>query len=136
MKVIKNSRRWNANLKIIGLGGKVLSLRKGIICDYFTFHKILEPPKPISYLVTANACYLKEGLIEVHGFDENYRFPGGEDCGLSIKLVNKGYRFEYEPKMIVWHDYRTSLIDFMRTFYHYGKGCAEIVTNYYNNNRN
>ena len=29
--------------------------------------------------------------------------------------------------MIVWTDYRTSLLSFMKTFYRYGKGCAEIT---------
>ncbi len=128
---ITNSSQWNGHKNIVGIGGKVLPFRKGLIGEYFTFHRILEPPDPISYLVTANACYQKEVLLEVNGFDVNYRFPGGEDCGLSLKLVRRGYQFGYESKMVVWHDYRTSLIEFMRTFYRYGKGCAETVSNHF-----
>jgi glycosyltransferase involved in cell wall biosynthesis len=132
VKVIKHSKIWNQNKNIIGIGGKVLSRRKGLVGEYFTFHKILEPPTSIAYLVTANACYQKASLLEVNGFDEIYRFPGGEDCGLCLKLVENGFRFGYEPNMIVWHDYRTSLVEFMRTFYRYGKGCAETVSYHFN----
>jgi len=132
VKIIEQSKIWNQNKKIVGIGGKVLSRRKGIIGEYFTFHKILEPPLPIAYLVTANACYQKAALLEVDGFNETYRFPGGEDCELSLKLAEKGYRFGYEPNMIVWHDYRSSLVEFLRTFYRYGKGCAETVSNHFN----
>ncbi len=133
IKAIQNSKIWNNHRNIIGIGGKVLPFRKGIISEYFTFHSILEPPRPISYLVTANACYLKEGLIQVDGFNESYKYPGGEDCGLSLKLANKGYRFGYEKNMIIWHDYRTSLLSFFKTFYRYGRGCAEIVNKHYKN---
>ena len=72
-------------------------------------------------------------VIKVNGFDEMHKFPGGEDNGLSFKLANLGYYFEFEKKMIVMHDYRTSLSSFFKTFYRYGKGCAEISYKYLRN---
>lgn len=130
IKAIKKSNLWDTNDKVVGLGGKVLPLRKGIVSDYFTFHRILEPPRYNQYLVTANACYFRSKLLEVNGFDESHNYPGGEDNGLSLNLFKLGYRFGYEKDMIVWHDYRTSLISFLKTFYRYGKGCAEITQKY------
>ncbi|MHA1147587.1 MAG: glycosyltransferase family 2 protein [Promethearchaeota archaeon] len=128
-RAIKSSKFWEKK-EIAGIGGKVFHLRKGIVSEYFSYHRILEPPKYNQYLVTANACYLKDCLLEVNGFDETHRYPGGEDNGLSFKLVNLGYKFKFEKKMIVIHDYRTSLVSFLKTFYRYGKGCAEISIKY------
>lgn len=129
---ILQSKHW-VNQEIIGIGGKVLNYRKGVVSEYYSYHRILEPPKYGQYLVTANACYLKKCLIEVGGFDETHRYPGGEDNGLSFKLANLGYCFGFEKNMIVLHDYRTSVLSFLKTFYRYGKGCAEITFKYLNN---
>ena len=129
---IIHSKHW-ADREIAGIGGKVLNYRKGVISEYYSYHRILEPPKYMQYLVTANACYLKKSLIEVGGFDETHRYPGGEDNGLSFKLTNLGYHFGFEKNMIVLHDYRTSILSFLKTFYRYGKGCAEITFKYLKN---
>ncbi|MHA1294164.1 MAG: glycosyltransferase [Promethearchaeota archaeon] len=133
IKAIKSSRFLEIE-GIAGIGGKVIHLRKGVVSEYYSYHRILEPPKYNQYLVTANACYLRDCLLEVNGFDETHKYPGGEDNGLSFKLANLGYKFRFEKKMIVIHDYRTSLISFLKTFYRYGKGCAEISYKYLKNN--
>ncbi len=129
IKSIKNSIFWERK-KLAGIGGKVFHFRRGAVSEYYSYHRILEPPKYKQYLVTANACYLKECLLEVNGFNETHKYPGGEDNGLSFKLANQGYTFEFEKNMIVMHDYRTSLFSFLKTFYRYGKGCAEISFKY------
>ncbi len=126
---IKHSIFWERK-NLAGIGGKVFHFRKGAVSEYYSYHRILEPPKYNQYLVTANACYLKDCLLEVNGFDETHKYPGGEDNGLSFKLANQGYTFEFEKNMIVIHDYRTSLFSFLKTFYRYGKGCAEISFKY------
>jgi len=131
---ILQSKHW-ANKEIVGIGGKVFNYRKGVVSEYYSYHRILEPPKYRQYLVTANACYLKKCLIEVDGFDETHRYPGGEDNGLSFKLAKLGYRFGFEKNMIVLHDYRTSILSFIKTFYRYGKGCAEITFKYLKNQK-
>ena len=129
---IMKSRYWERK-EIAGIGGKVFNFRKGAVSEYYSYHRILEPPKYNQYLVTANACYLKNCLLEVNGFDETHKYPGGEDNGLSFKLAKCGYMFGFEKNMVVLHDYRTSIISFLKTFYRYGKGCAEITfKNFYN----
>ena len=129
IRAIKSSKFWEKKT-IAGIGGKVYHFRHGIVSEYYSYHRILEPPKYNQYLVTANACYLKDCLLEVNGFDETHKFPGGEDNDLSFKLTKQGYTFEFEKKMIVIHDYRTSLFSFLKTFYRYGKGCAGISYKY------
>lgn len=133
IQAINNSKIWEVSENIAGIGGKVKPFRRGLVSEYFTFHRILEPPRYNQYLVTANACYKRDLLLKVHGFDEDHRYPGGEDNALSFKLANLGYKFGYEKNMIVWHDYRTSIPDFCRTFFRYGKGCAEVTIKHLKN---
>jgi glycosyltransferase involved in cell wall biosynthesis len=112
---------------VAGVGGRVLPLRRGLIARYSTFHRILEPPPSCSYLVTANCMYRREALEEVVGFDEAIRRPGGEDPELSFRVRAHGYRLVFEPTAVVRHEYRENLLDFVRTFYRYGRGCANVV---------
>lgn len=113
--------------RVAGAGGRVLPLRQGVFSRYYTFHRILEPPGSCSYLVTANCAYRRDVLQEVGGFDIAIRHPGGEDPGLSMKVRAKGYGLVFEPAAVVLHDYRESLLNFVRTFYRYGKGCAHVM---------
>ncbi|MBD3212659.1 MAG: glycosyltransferase [Candidatus Lokiarchaeota archaeon] len=134
VKQIQNSKLWKDE-GIAGIGGKVIPYQKNLVSEYYTFHRILEPPKFIQYLVTANACYRRDLLLEIDGFDEDHCYPGGEDNGLSFKLIRIGYRFGFEKNMIVYHNYRTSIPAFLKTFYRYGKGCAETTIKYLKNNQ-
>lgn len=110
-----------------GVGGRVLPVRRGLISRYSTFHRILEPPGSLSYLVTANCAYRREAFEAVGGFDEAIRKPGGEDPDLAFRVRAKGYRLAFEPSAVVHHDYRENPLDFARTFYRYGRGCAHVM---------
>ena len=110
-----------------GVGGRVLPLGSGLVSRYSTFHRILEPPASCSYLVTANCAYRREAFEAAGGFDEAIRKPGGEDPDLAFRVRAKGYRLVHEPSAVVHHDYRENPLDFARTFYRYGKGCAHVV---------
>ena len=107
---------------LAGIGGKVQALKNDPISRYYSYYHILEPPASLCYLVTANCIYNRELIRNVGGFVETIGTPGGEDIGLSFKLYLKGHRFGYDENAIVYHDYRNSLMDFIRTFYHYGYG--------------
>lgn len=113
--------------EIVGIGGRVLPASAGLISDYMTAHRILEPPQSLSYLVTANACFRHSVLKEVGGFDEAVRTPGGEDPGLCFVLRRRGYEFRMAPDAVVHHHYRESLRDFLKTFYRYGRGCRVVM---------
>jgi len=132
--------RWLANLlsrlrggSIAGVGGKVLPVRRDVVSRYYTFHRILEPPPSRLYLVSANCCYLRRALLDVGGFDEEIRKPGGEDVGLSFKLTRVGWKFEYAPHAIVYHDYRSNPLDFLHTFRNYGRGCRQVTEKHFGN---
>ncbi len=110
-----------------GIGGRVLPAHTGLVADYMTFHRILEPPNSCSYLVTANCLYRRGVLVEVGGFDERVAWPGGEDPGLSSKVTDAGYRLGYCEQAVVRHHYREGLRAFARTFFRYGRGCRVVM---------
>lgn len=113
--------------EIGGVGGAVLPLKDGVVSRYSTFHRILEPPVSCSYLVTANCAYRRDAFEAAGGFDETIHTPGGEDPDLAFRVRARGYRLVFEPSATVSHDYRENLLDFARTFYRYGKGCAHVL---------
>jgi GT2 family glycosyltransferase len=112
---------------VAGIGGRVEPATSGVISRYMTYHRILEPPPSLAYLVTANCLYRRAALTEIGGFDESIRTPGGEDPGLSFALRERGYRLGFAPGAVVSHHYRESVRDFVRTFFRYGKGCRCVV---------
>lgn len=112
--------------KVAGAGGRVLALGDDLYSRYYTYHKILDPwldRGRYLYVVTANAAFRRRALVDVGGFDEGIRVPGGEDPGLCFKLLERGFRLDYDAEAVVFHDYRPSLVDFARTFFRYGAGC-------------
>lgn len=116
-----------ADAQIAGVGGVVRPARTGLISDYMTLHRILEPPRSLSYLVTANSAFRRSALEQIGGFDEAVSTPGGEDPGLCMALRRLGYRFRFVPEAVVTHHYRESPWDFLKTFYRYGKGCRIVM---------
>jgi len=112
--------------RIAGVGGRVVALGDDVFSRYYTYHKILDPWLDHGrwlYVVTANAAFRRSALEEVEGFDTEIRVPGGEDPGLCFKMLERGYRFEYQAEAVVFHEYRPSMSDFVRRFFRYGSGC-------------
>jgi glycosyltransferase involved in cell wall biosynthesis len=111
---------------IAGVGGRVLSKERRFFGKYYEFNKILDPEQEngrIIYLVTANACYLKELILAVGGFEEGFRNPGGEDPDLSLKITEGlGYKLIFEPDIVVHHHFDESFQSFFRSRYNYGRG--------------
>ena len=109
--------------EIVGAGGRVLPVGSDVVSKFFTFHRVLEPPTSLLYLVTANCCYRKSALMKIGGFPESIKIAGGEDVCVGMKLAKSGMKVGYCEKAVVFHDYRTGLAEFFRTFRNYGKGC-------------
>jgi GT2 family glycosyltransferase len=112
--------------RVAGAGGRVLALRDDLFSRYYTYHKILDPwldGGRYLYVVTANAAFRRTALNDVGGFDEGLQIPGGEDPGLCFKLIENGWRLEYDAEAVIFHDYRPGFADFARTFFRYGAGC-------------
>jgi len=79
--------------------------------------------------ISANACYRRAVLEELRGFDESFRYPGGEDPDLSRRVREAGYRLAHVPDATVLHAEIDSLPEFLRRQWRRGLGEARIKTN-------
>jgi glycosyltransferase involved in cell wall biosynthesis len=115
-------RMLTASPDLAGVGGKVLPCGKDIYSLYNTVYRVLEPPGHINAVIGANCMFRKQPVIEAGLFDEYFTSLGGEEIALCMKLWARGYRFGFEEKAIVYHEYRQGLVNFIRTFYRDGHG--------------
>lgn len=116
---------------ICGAGGPVQALDEGsMAARHYVFHKILEPPQSLLYLVTCNCVFLREALLAVGGFPEAVRLPGGEDVAAGILLYKRDWRFTRAEGALVYHDFRHELGNFYKTWYNYGYGSSYYVHTY------
>src|SRR5690606_14175536 len=108
-----------------GAGGRVFALdNRSAVAWHYEFHRVLEPPSTLQYLVTCNCVFLREALAAIGGFPEAVRTPGGEDVAAGILLYKKGWRFTFAPEAVVLHDFRSEISNFRKTWYNYGYGTA------------
>jgi GT2 family glycosyltransferase len=76
---------------------------------------------------TANACYRRTVLDELGGFDEGFRYPGGDDPDLSVRARQAGYRLAFVPEAIVEHHELSTYGDFVSHMYKRGVGEARLA---------
>nr|WP_246559351.1 glycosyltransferase [Geoanaerobacter pelophilus] len=76
----------------------------------------------VPYLRTSNALFRKRMLIEVKGFDEVFRRPGGEDPDICFRLLALGGRFEFDTSLVVRHVCRATLAAYFKTLANYVGG--------------
>lgn len=114
---------------IVAVAGKVEALSlDSAAARYYHHNKILQPPANfVLYLVTCNAAFDRQALLEVGGFSEDIPHPGGEDIEASILLWKAGWRFVFVENALIYHDFRASLRNLYKTFYNYGQGSGFVM---------
>ncbi len=73
----------------------------------------------IAYLRTSNAIFKKKHLLEVGGFDESFKKPGGEDPDLCYRLISSGYKFLFNKEINVLHKSRSSWKAYLKSLKNY-----------------
>lgn len=121
--------RLISNPEYAGVGGRVLPVSDDIYSTYNTLFRILEPPRAINAVIGANCMFWKQPVVDAGMFDDYFKNPGGEEIALCMKLWIRGFRFGFDEKAIVYHDYRQNFMAFVKTFYHYGRGERIIIKN-------
>jgi O-antigen biosynthesis protein len=86
------------------------------------------PMFPAPYVVTANAAYRRELLLDLDGFDE--RFFSGADVDMSWRIARAGHRITTCSSAVVSHANRTSAAQHARQFFRYGLGHALLAKKY------
>lgn len=117
---------------VAGVGGKVVDDDTNYVGLYSTRLNLLNPftyHGKVIYVVTANCMFRRAALMEIGGFDESFKTPGGEDPNISFRLLQAGYRLEYEASAKVIHHYAASWWGFYKMFHRYGRGCQVAMRN-------
>jgi len=86
------------------------------------------PILPFPYIVTANAGYRRNILLEIGGFDEN--LISGNDVDICYKLGLKGFKLRICSSAIVHHENRKTVKGHFKRFVHYGKYQSLLFKNY------
>ncbi len=61
-------------------------------------------------------------LEEVNGYDSD---TFAEDCDVTIKILSKGWKIEYEPFAITWTEAPETVVDFFRQRYRWTRGILQ-----------
>jgi GT2 family glycosyltransferase len=78
-------------------------------------------------LWTNNMVMFRAAVDDIGFFDErlgagNKRFPGGEDNDFCFRLLEAGYRIEYQPEAVVFHRAWRPKRDYLGLRWRYGRG--------------
>ncbi|CAN5457853.1 hypothetical protein BH10CYA1_BH10CYA1_27360 [soil metagenome] len=83
---------------------------------------------PLPWIPSGNCMYSRAALEDVDGFNQSlFRC---EDTDLSWKVVLKGYQLLYVPNARVTHYDRAGATSYLRKYYNYGAGAAELAKLY------
>lgn len=126
-------RDWLLNLcngfddpQVGGVGGIVRSAEQSATGQYVDEVRLLDPRPDdsgqIHYLITANACFRREAIVDAGFFDERFRKPGGEEPELCLRIRKLGYRFRMIETAVVLHHHRQTTRGLLKTIANYGEG--------------
>jgi len=71
-------------------------------------------------LSTCNCAIRKDVFNNLGGFDESFPYPAGEDSVLAYNIRKFNYRIKYCSDVLVYHQARDSLLDFLKWQLHRG----------------
>lgn len=74
------------------------------------------------FFTSNNVAYRSSMLKRMGGFDERFRWAGGEERALHLKLSKGGAKMVFAPDIVVTHYHAMTFSGFLRQQYNYGKG--------------
>lgn len=116
--------------KCAGIGGRVVRHRDSLISRYIDDRggvKHSVENGVVEYLVTANALFRRELLLEVGGFDERLRWASGEDVELCQRLRERGFCFLTAEDAVVRHKHRDTLRGIFKMYRLHGRGAYALA---------
>ena len=118
------------------VGGKTLNLLNNnlystasqLICE-LAYNHYNQNSERASFFCTNNMVVPKTKLLEIGGFDEN--FKTAEDRDFCKRWINHGLKMIYYPKAIIHHAHELNLRSFIEQHFKYGRGSYQ----FYKKNR-
>ena len=125
--------------KIAGVGGKLIERHASTLADrwravYMRQHWGNSWSDGPRFLFGSNNVFRKDALLKAGIYNVMYR-SNFEDCDISLRLKEKGYRLIYEPRAVAEHlrtDTLRSVLDTHWRWTFLGTTCARVPNNLYN----
>jgi glycosyltransferase involved in cell wall biosynthesis len=100
-----------------------------VLFGYWAFEKLQRVELPHrGHDVTfpsSNLLYPREAFLRLGGFDP--RFVTAEDIDLNLRAVESGLRIVHEPRAVVYHRARDSVVGFLRQAFWNGYGRKQLT---------
>lgn len=120
---------WFAENPDRALGGRTVPIDPGpysvagqTLLDYLYSYYNEGSSKGACFLTSNNLAVPASSFREVGGFDPRFRLAGGEDRELCDRWVGFGFRMEYLPQAVVYHNQAATFGSFVRQHLRYGRG--------------
>jgi len=133
-KIVENFK----DSKVGCVGGSAKALDNDFVSQYadnsivrlmpfFTKREKLDKVKPFfRHPAGCNMAYRRKVAEEVGYFDENIQY-GFDEVEFADRICKAGYKMVLDPKVSVWHKHRSTLGDFMKQNFQYGKGSGLVL---------
>jgi cellulose synthase/poly-beta-1,6-N-acetylglucosamine synthase-like glycosyltransferase len=124
--------------KVSCVGGSAKALNGDFVSQYadnsivrlmpfFTKREELDQVKPFfKHPAGCNMAFRRKVAEQVGYFDENIKF-GFDEVEFADRICKAGYTMVLDPKVTVWHKHRSTLGDFMKQNFQYGKGSGLVL---------
>jgi glycosyltransferase involved in cell wall biosynthesis len=128
-KIVENFK----DAKVSCVGGSAKALDGDFISEYadnsivrlmpfFSKREELEKVKPFfRHPAGCNMAFRRKIAEEVGYFDENIKY-GFDEVEFADRVCRAGYKMVLDPGVLVWHKHRSTLREFLKQNFQYGKG--------------
>ncbi len=128
-KIVENFK----DSRVSCVGGSAKALDSDFISEYadnsivrlmpfFTKREELEKVKPFfRHPAGCNMAFRRKVAEEVGYFDENIKY-GFDEVEFADRICRAGYKMVLDPAVLVWHKHRSTLREFLKQNFQYGKG--------------
>lgn len=97
------------------------------LMPFFTKREELEKVKPFfRHPAGCNMAFRRKVVEEVGYFDENIQY-GFDEVEFADRVCKAGYKMVLDPEVLVWHKHRSTLKEFLKQNFQYGKGSGVVL---------
>jgi len=133
-KIVENFK----NPQVSCVGGSAKALNNDFVSQYadnsivrlmpfFTKREELDKVKPFfRHPAGCNMAYRRKVAQEVGYFDENIQY-GFDEVEFADRVCKAGYKMVLDPNVLVWHKHRSTLVEFLKQNFQYGRGSGLVL---------
>ena len=133
-KIVENFK----NPQVSCVGGSAKALNSDFVSQYadnsivrlmpfFTKREELDRVKPFfRHPAGCNMAYRRKVAQEIGYFDENIQY-GFDEVEFADRVCKAGYKMVLDPNVLVWHKHRSTLGEFLKQNFQYGRGSGLVL---------